>query len=272
MDWNKSNSIFVIAFIVLNIFLASSVYLVGGAKNYNSMEDKEFINDVKSLLEQKNIFLNCDIPYDEYTIPILETEYEIINVNNNFIYEYLGENINAVEDVYIYENSKGEKLQVKDRKKIILTSREYKSGKIDENKIDNFIELFIKEKNIDMSEYQESYRYISESEGYVLYTFNHNGFSIENSYICFYIDTNGVYKYESQIMLSKREIKGKVNVNRVIEELPKLLSYSDVENKEIIKIELVYYSLEDENWEYVTKTNSDPVWKIIFSDGSDKKL
>jgi len=49
MDWNKSNTILIIAFIVINIFLLTSVFNNSFSKQYDVMEDKEFVEKYKKL-------------------------------------------------------------------------------------------------------------------------------------------------------------------------------------------------------------------------------
>lgn len=273
MDWNKSNIIFIVAFIILNIFLLSYSFNDIFSEEYNIMSDKDFIEDVENILKEKNIVINCEIPKEIYTLPVLDTEYRIINIDKKMLEKFLGEGIDPVENVFLYSNQKGESIEIIEGKKFIYTLREKVNGKLEANlKITDEIDNFLKNKNIDGSGFSENYRIITDDSGFIMYTRYYNNVSVDNSYMKFYFDKNGIYKFEMQKIIAIREIAEKVNTFTAAESLLKLLSYDDVNNKEIIKIDMSYYSIEDENWQVISGINSYPVWKVIFSDGTQKHL
>ena len=268
MDWNKSNSILIIAFVVLNIFLFASFYNNTFSDKYDVMADEQFVDGVEKNLQQKNITISCDIPDETYILPVLETEYEIIEVNNELLNNYLGPGIDAIEDVYVYNNSDGETLEIIDGKKLRYTIREKVPGKtMEEENVKEEVLNLIKEKNINVEDYQESSKCILEDECVYTYTRNYNGFSIDNSYMRFFADSKGIYKFEMQRISLVIEIMGKVRVVPAMEALTRLMTYEDIRDKEITSIEMTYYSIEDENWQYIKRINSDPTWKVKFRDG-----
>lgn len=272
MDWNKTNTILITAFIILNVFLFASSSHMSKAE-YNPKNDKEFAHDVANLLDQKNIKINTDIPDETYILPVLETEYDIIQVNSRLLENFLNEKIEPVEDIYKYSNSKGETLEIIDGKKLRLTLRNKVNDKFNENSnIKEEINNFIKEKNIDSDGYVENFKHISENDSMYVYTQKYNDYSIDNSYMYFFSDNEGIYKFEMQRIISVTEITEKVRTIHAIEALPRILTYSEIENKEIEKIEIAYYSVEDDNWQNIERINSDPTWKVIFSDGTQKHL
>ena len=85
MDWNKSNSILIIAFIVLNIFLLLATFSNVFSDNSNTVIIGDFKENVESILKNKNINIKCEIPKDIYLLPVLETEYDMIEINNEFL-------------------------------------------------------------------------------------------------------------------------------------------------------------------------------------------
>ena len=273
MDWNKSNIIFIVAFIILNIVLLSYSFNDVFSEEYNIMSDKDFIEDVENLLKEKNITINGEIPKATYVLPILYTEYRIISIDKEMLEKYLGEGIEPVDGVFSYSNQKGESLEIIDGKKFIYTMREKSGGKLeDDTKIAEQINNFLKDKNIDGSGFDENYRCIEGDSGLIMYTRYYNNISVDNSYMKFYIDKNGIYKFEMQKIIAINEIEDKINTFTAAEGLLKLLSYDDAENKEIIRIDMSYYSMEDENWQLISGINSYPVWKVIFNDGTQKHL
>ena len=273
MDWNKSNTILIVAFIIINIFLFISFYNNTFSEEYDVMSDEQFVTSVEDLLKQKNIKINCSIPSDTYILPVLETEYDIIQVDNELLNKYLGPGIEAVEDVYMYNNKNGETLEIVDGKKLRYTIREKISGNIEnEETVTEEINNLIKAKNIDAKGYSENYKFVSDDYCIYIYTQKYNELSVDNSYMYFFADSQGIYKLEMQRITSLTEIMAKVRTVSAIEALTRLLTYEDIKDKEITNIEMTYYSEEDENWQYITRINSDPTWKVKFSDGTQKHL
>lgn len=273
MDWNKSNTIFIVAFIILNIFLFSYSFNDIFSDEYNIMSDNDFIEDVENNLNEKNIIINCELPKETYTLPILDTEYRIIGIDKNLLKKYLGDGIEPIEDVFFYSNQKGESLEVIQGKKLVYTIREKVDGSVTNDlKIEQEINNFLENKNIDGTGFTENYRSTTDDSVLVMYTRYYNNVSVDNSYMKFYMDKNGIYKFEIQKIIAIKEIAEKMNTLTAAESLLKLLSYDDVSNKEIIRIDMSYYSIEDENWQVVWGINSYPSWKVIFSDGTQKHL
>jgi len=70
MDWNKTNTILITAFIILNVFLFVSSKNIRNAEHKPNY-DKEFAQEVAYLLEEKNIKINVEIPNNIYILPVL---------------------------------------------------------------------------------------------------------------------------------------------------------------------------------------------------------
>lgn len=273
MDWNKTNTILIAAFIILNIFLFSSSFNHIFSDEYDVLSDQEFIDDVESILKEKNIALNSELPKETYILPTLDTEYEIILISNELLERFLGPDVDAVEGVTLYNNQKGEILEFTDEKKLHYTIREKVSGEsLKSELLAEYINEFIEDKKIDRTGYSENYRHISNEDMFVVYTKKFNNYSMDNSYMKFYFDKNGIYKFEMQNIVAVKETAEKIRTFSAVEALPRLLSFNDLENKEIIHIEMTFYSVEDENWQYISRINSYPVWKVIFNDGTQKHL
>lgn len=273
MDWNKSNTILIIAFIILNIFLVTSSYNDIFTEEYNVTDDKDFMENLENILKVKNIVVNSELPEETYMLPTLEAEYEILHVTKELLNSFLGPGVEPIEDVTIYRNDKGEVLEIKDGKKLHYTVRDKAFGNLNnEDKLTEEINIFIEDKKIDASGYSEDYKHMDKDNLFVVYTRKHNNISMDNSYMYFYFDSNGIYKFEMQNIVSVKEKAEKIRTFSAAESLPRLLALKEIENKEIIDIKMTYYSEEDENWQFIYGINSDPVWKVIFSDGTQEHL
>ncbi len=273
MDWNKISTVLITAFIILNIFLFVSSYNDIFSEEYDVTSDVEFIENMENILKEKDIVISCKLPKETYLLPTLETEYEIINIDQELLTSFLGPDVEPIEDVTVYSNDKSEVLEIIDGKKLHYTIREKITGKIiSEDKLKEYINKFIEDKKIDTSGYSENYRNISDNGSLVVYTKNYNNFSIDNSYMYFYMDEDGIYRFEMQNIAAVKETAEKNRTFSAAEALPKLLSFAEIKNKEITEIKMTYYSVEDENWQFISGINSYPVWKVIFSDGTQKHL
>lgn len=81
MDWAKAKSILIIAFIITNLFLGYSVLRDSEAQDYAYTVSEERINDIKSILQEKNIIVKADIPQEIIQLPKLTVKYETYNRN-----------------------------------------------------------------------------------------------------------------------------------------------------------------------------------------------
>ncbi len=124
MDWNKTTTILITAFIILNIFLFGTSFNNIFSDEYNVTSDKEFVEKVEGILKEKNIVIKGELPDDTYMLPILETEYEIIHINTELLTRFLGPGIVPIEDVTVYNNNNNEVLEIKEGKKLCYKLRE----------------------------------------------------------------------------------------------------------------------------------------------------
>lgn len=272
MDWNKTTTILITAFIILNIFLFSTSFNNIFSDEYNVTSDKEFIEKVESILKEKNIIIKDELPDETYMLPILDTEYEIIHINTELLIRFLGPGVEPIDDVTLYSNNNNQVLEIKEGKKIHFTAREKVAGNISSDSINEYIEKFIEEKKIDATGYSENFRHASDDRLFISYTKKFDSFSIDNSYMYFYFDKEGIYEFEMQNISVVKETADKTRTFSAIEALPRLSSFENIENKEIIDVEMTFYSEEDDNWQFIYGINSYPVWKVIFNDGTYKHL
>ncbi len=271
MDWNKSNTILIIAFVIINIFLFTTDYNTKADNELSVYEDKNFVENVNKQLKSKNINIETNVPKETYTLPVLETEYEIIEINDELVQNYLGVNVKSSKDVFVYNNNQGETLEIVDGKRIVYTLRQKipsKEGDYNDEIVNNVIKEFLQNKKLNNEGFVNTEKYIYSDYQIVTYVQIYNELSLENSYMRFYVDKEGIYKFEMQKISSVMEIKAKVHTISSYEALLRLMAYEDIKNKDIVGIKMTYYSLENDNWKYITRINADPTWKVIFSDGT----
>lgn len=89
MDWGKAKSIFIIAFLILNISLGYQLYL----KNFNQLEDiqatKNDIEEISEKLSQQEITITIEIPKEMPEMHFLQVKnnvyanFSLLNNSNN---------------------------------------------------------------------------------------------------------------------------------------------------------------------------------------------
>jgi len=76
MDWTKAKSILIVALLVTNLVLIAAYFLQNSSQKD---DEKEMQNATVKLLEQKNIFVNADIPQEHPRMAKLTVRYDKMN-------------------------------------------------------------------------------------------------------------------------------------------------------------------------------------------------
>ncbi|QSX05023.1 two-component system regulatory protein YycI [Sedimentibacter sp. zth1] len=265
MDWNKSNTILIIAFLIVNIFLFSYTYYDDLLdKKQDTIENESFLQSVEEILETKNITIKCDIPQKIYKRPFLEIEYKIVHPSKKLIEDFLGEYSGLIsDDINVYEKN-DEKLEIVGGKKIIYSKETPSNIEINNTKsADNIINEFCVEKNIDLSNFIKDFTETKDNTKIVRFVQRYKGYKVENSYIRFYISKGDVIGYEKQFVANISE-RATVNVVSATEALLRLMVYEDIHDCKITDIEICYYTKENKDFEVINSINVDLVWKVII--------
>lgn len=268
MDWNKTNTVLIVAFIIVNLFLFSVVINNNFTDERLNIIDDDFTLDVKNTLLEKNITVSCDIPDTIYVEPFLEVEYQIFYPSKELIQKFLTGYegpIDIDKTVYYMDD---ESLEIKDGKKIIYNKRK-PTGR---NATDKVIEKAIKDienlGGIDLSKYEKDVLSYDNNSSKITFYQTHNNIGIANGYISLYLDDEGIYKFEMQKIINITESKVKKSVISAPEAILRLMAYDDIKDKDLVNVDIWYYNTEGDNWKDVNKINSDLTWIAKFSDGS----
>ena len=269
MDWNKSNTILIIAFLVVNVFLFGFIYVSDNfTEKYNLEEKEEFLNSVKEILKTKNITITCEIPRKVYKAPFLEIKYDTIHPNEEIIKNFIGDYDGIINDEILFYENEYESIEIVGMKKIIYNNEKAYITEIKNAEfVDNIISDFCNEKKVDASNFIK----VNEIDGddYKLVTFveKYKGYNIENAYMKFYIKGEKVFRFEMQKVISLNE-RAQITSISAAEALLRLMAIDSIINKEVTDIQICYYTSEDEDFENINSINVDLVWKVIFSDNT----
>jgi len=266
MDWNKSNIVLIIAFLLINIFLLFSILYNNGSEDAT---EKNFKLALEEMLTEKGISISSEIPKAYGKAPFLELEYGQIKLTEEMIKLYIEDfDGEFYENVYDY-SSKSAKLSKIGNNKLVYEKLEtddvIKIMNVDENK--KIISDFCRSHDIDMKGFMEESYFINEE--YEIYEFKqmYEGFSIDNSYRKFFIKKHEIVRFEMQTVDDIIK-KAEVDVVNPYEALIRVITEKDNFNKEIIDMKACYYNSKSDLDTTLDYFDSDLVWKVIFSDGS----
>jgi len=272
MDWSKAKSILIVAFIVTNLFLA---YVLFNAQNVdNSNLNYEFIDDVKSLLLEKDIKINSTIPTEIPSLPLLTIEYETydpVELANTFFGEYTIEEIDGNK----YYRKGNETLTIENCNELIYTSEDNveKINSTEKEELIKLAEKFIKDKGFAVDDYKMSE--FSENDGTYYIEFNKyiEGIFFEKSYMKFFIDEYGVKSFERYWVSSTELSSSNITLISAPRALLKLITIEDSYGKVITDITPCYYldlqkhtSIGDPK--KVKGGKATLAWRIKFDDGT----
>lgn len=278
MDWNKSNNILIVAFLIVNIFLICFIYFSKSADIKNDMRQKEeFLNSVKTILQQKGISVSSEVTNKIYEAPILELEYDIIQPSRELVERFIGNFNGPVNNDTLIYSSDSETIEIESMKKIIYTNTSLDTLEVPNDKLDSsllssdevkkIINDFCKEKDIDLKDFVKILEYSENSIKHVKYVEKYNGYSLENSYIDFSIKKGQVYSCKIQKVA---RINERANIKSIsaTEALLRLMTFDDISDKDITSIQICYYTKEDEDFKNKNSISTDLIWKVVFSDNT----
>lgn len=267
MDWNKAKTILIIGFIIIDAFLFTQVYDIGPDLGNDASPVIQVLND-------HGIEIEADIPYEQLALPLLEVEYEIYDGESLELAKFLGDNFNEIKPDEHYMNDDSGNIQIKDGKKLIYQQRKTEPDyNLDRETALGYVERFIADYSMDMENYGETTSVKKNGVYSITYHEMYGEYSLENSYVTFIVDGNGVAGFEEQKINSVRESQGTLRMTKGDEALLRLLRHEDVSGHILKEVIICYYDDESgEDWKNIVKDTVDPTWKAVFDDGIVKYL
>lgn len=273
MDWSKAKSILIVSFLIINLLLG--YVLFWDSKEIDTTLTTEFIGDVVSLLNNKEIHLHTEIPKDNPSLISLIVEYEMMKprelnrnyFNNKGSTEYIGQDL--VEIRYI-----DDVIKIINRKLVIFESKNKdKRYNIDsEDQAIEFASEFLIEKGYDLSDMKLSFIKEIEGEFYLEYSKVYNDIFLESAFTNIQINKYGVKRLERKWLEVIDEGEKPIYIDTAPKSILSLLSMEEVYEKTIRNISLSYY-FEPEKHDYIedpeqaNQGRTIPAWRIQFDDG-----
>lgn len=278
MDWNKSYNILIIAFLIVNILLFSFIFFSNNANINNDLKEKEeFLKNVMEILKQKEIKISYEVPSEIYEAPFLELEYDIIEPNIELIEKFIGKFDGVINNEILIYESESEAVKIEGKKKIIYYNKALENLEVQKEKLDSsllssdevlkIINDFCIDKNIDLTGFTKISEYDDWNIKLVKFVEKHRGYNLENSYVEFVIMKGHVYIFNMQKVA---RINERANIKSIsaAEALLRLMTFDDISNKEVIDMQICYYTKEEEDFKNKNSISTDLIWKVTFSDNT----
>ncbi len=238
MDWSKAKTILIVAFLVTNILLVA--VLLSSQRQVETTTKEGFIDDVTKLLNNKNIFIDTEMPKEIPSLNILTDEYILI----------------TNKKILSYENKKQE------NKYKNLNSELAKTIAI----------KFLEERNYDTSDMLLSYIKNEGDTYYLEFSKIYKDKYLEKANTTMEIDSRGVRRLDRIWLKVLNEGETPIYISTAPKAILSLLGKEEVYGKTIKDISLCYYFGPMEQ-KYVKepndprKGNTFPAWRVLFDDG-----
>ncbi|WFD10229.1 two-component system regulatory protein YycI [Tepidibacter hydrothermalis] len=239
MDWSKSKTILIIAFILTNIVLGYNLYINVFRHDTEDIFSDSSINNLNKLLSTKNISINTQIPKDTPSLSTLSIKYEDLNKSDlDSVFKQDG--VYKIEDKRIIYNGKSD------------------IDELDISECTSFTKKFLNKYNFDDDTYLKS-TIKKQDRIEIIYTGKYKNYFLEESYMKFVFYENKDFSFERLWIVPIEEKKQK---KRVIPSVEAIMSaYSQMPKDSVInEIKLGYY-FESNNMD-IEQGDIGPVWRL----------
>ena len=267
MDWSKAKNILIIAFIITNLFLIFNIQSNLYENNSLSVLKDRNIEDIVSILADRNIRVEAEVPRTLLQMPVLDVEYETYNG------EKLAQRF-GLEETPSQTNSQ-EQIDVTNNKIIIYknNSRVLRIKELNEKKAREEAERFIKDHGY-MRPDVEYWNTFSEGEQYeVIFKQKYKGYFLEVSYMRLIVTRAGVTEFERTWLKPLNLGERKNEIMPATKALLKVLNVLEDREQETIITEISLGYLFDPskisltNWENIKSGRALPAWRMTLENG-----
>ncbi|MGP1411573.1 MAG: hypothetical protein ACTTKD_07040 [Peptoanaerobacter stomatis] len=247
MEWSKSKTYLIIAFVITNVILLVSIYF----NNYyiNDNFDKKSLINLSKLLSNKNITYNVSLNIQTRKMSPIELQYSTIKDKNTkkLTSKYINV-LKIIDDVYIELNLKSD-----------ISSNDY-------DRMFEYCRKFIKE-NFDEKKYKLKETYKEDKTAMFCYEELYDNMFIEQGYIKF------IFSGDSDVDISIVKTKNINKVGKPIDTISNSEAVSKVISQmkpgdEIENIEIGYS--RPQGWQDIDtrQIRLIPFWRIELKDGN----
>lgn len=249
MEWSKSKTYIIIAFLITNFILLLSIY---STKNHFDNEfNEKSLKNLEKLLEERNVKSKEKLSIQTYKLPAIELKYATLTDKSlSKLYKNYKDSIKVIDDLYI-------EIHIQDIQKI---------KNIEE--FEEFTKKFIRE-NLNENEYRLKNKEVEDDEIVIVYEEWYQNMYIEQGYL------NFRYDLKNSVDISLLKTKDITKVGKEIEimsnaqAISKLIPQID-KNETIEEIQLSYYVTKDtkeaDSEKLASLVRLIPFWRVKLND------
>ncbi|MEW9123494.1 MAG: two-component system regulatory protein YycI [Thermotaleaceae bacterium] len=267
MDWSKAKNILIIAFIITNLFLIFSIEK--GLYEDNSMVilKEKNIEDVISILSEKGIRIETEIPRILLEMPVLDVEYETYNEDKVRMRFSHGRGISP--------KNKEKNIEVT-KNKIFISIENGNSPSIQglsQHKAREVAEKYIKDHEYMKSDVEYWKTFHRDGQYEVIFKQKYKGYFLEKSYMRLLIDVTGVIEFERMWLTPVSTGTYKNEIMPATKALLKAMQMLEDRDKEVVITDIHLGYLFDPsrisltNWENIKSGRALPAWRVTLKDG-----
>lgn len=273
MDWSKAKTILIVSFLITNILLG--VFVVSSDNMEDATLSEDFKRDVISMLNEKDIELNTQLPTINPSLPPIIVEYEqlkAVKINEDF-FQSKGDIIlrgNSSQIVYGREV-----IEIKNNKILSYknNSEDIKYENLNKEKVEDIVKIFISNKNLDRDNMELTS--ITKSENVYIARFSkiYNDKYVERAYLNIFVDETGVKSAEKLWLEIIDDGEKEIYINTAPKAILSLLNMEEAKGRIIEDISICYY-FDPEEEDYIEdlkdakKGKTIPAWRVLFDDGN----
>ena len=247
MNWNKAKNILIVAFALLNLFLAYVLITLNNTQNNNVT--LEYKNMVVELLEEHNVLLNIELPQGNINIPEITVKYEIYNPND---VRYENFEIPEHNKSLSYTNNSDTKL--------------YED--IDKDLAEKISLEFINQNGFDNGDIKLWSRSLENNTYRIEYKQQYNDITFDDGFMIIYVNQTGVTRFERRwLTIESIEDKNQMVIEpyrALMLAMDKLPSESDEITEMLLTYKLSLNRAIDTQWYNIDHGTMSPYWKIRF--------
>lgn len=272
MEWNRAKTILIVALFFANIALVALFLNKQAGEEKKLIEEKNFIQEVKAMIENNGIGIETEIPTQTFPIRGVIVQYE------NYDAEALAKK--CFEDYvlrdrgeYIVYESQAQTLSVKKGKEIYYErngrgqAKKITKEQASERALKFLNQLELSEKDIKLTRYEE------QEKGTALYYSKvYDGYLLERCEMYFFIDDEGVKEFRRYWLVPMKDVAGKAKMKTAARALLNLLQNDSLVGQTIVDISPAFYYdpnvLSDAGIENTKKAQAIFSWRIQTKEGN----
>ncbi|MDQ0508007.1 Uncharacterised protein [Aedoeadaptatus ivorii] len=277
MNWEKSKTVFIVALLLTNVFLAG-ILLLDQRRIRPAESAPEFEREVEEMLADAGIGLKTEIPRAGTSLPVLHVRFESDSPENYNRRFFRGEGVLAEnQDRYMRIDGAGATLTVIDERRILYESDERGEGALSKEEALNAARLFLDERGFSADDMELVSEKRAGENWSLSFTSKYKNRYMESTYTNITLDGDVVVRMDRLWIEVLGETDETAPLPMPTQVLLRLLTEDGLKGRTIEKIEPCYYFNPEEqgaveNLAHSPEGNSSVAWRLLLDGGEELVL